>query len=95
MRAVYAELPEMERITNLPRVHVEADYHAELGFEDEVLCTARVDMVGKTSIGYGYELRRPEGELAVSGRIVVVAVGDDGRPRDIPEPLRAALQRDG
>lgn len=90
MREVYAEVPGEVRL-NLPRVHVEADYKAALTFEDEIDCSVRVESVGRSSITYRYEVRRPDGVEAVRGKIVAVAIGDDGRPHDIPSGLREAL----
>ncbi len=90
MREVYAGVPEAERL-NLPRVHVEADYKEALLFEDEIDCSVRVDAVGRSSITYGYEVHRLDGALAVSGKIIAVAIGKDGRPEEIPDSLRAAL----
>jgi YbgC/YbaW family acyl-CoA thioester hydrolase len=61
-----------ERGFGLPRVHVECDYRARLGYPDEFECTARVAKVGRSSVTYGWSMPLPDGirtvlEAAVSG----------------------------
>lgn len=91
MRTVYEGLGDEPRL-NLPRVHVEADYKAELRFEDEVDCIAQVASVGRSSITYEYRVRRLDGVDAVLGKIVAVAIGENGRPTEISTRLRGALE---
>lgn len=91
MREVYAELGNEPRM-NLPRVHVEADYKAELRFDDEVDCSVRVASVGRSSVTYEYRVLRLDGVEAVLGKIVAVAVGEDGRPTAISARCRTALE---
>jgi acyl-CoA thioester hydrolase len=93
MREVYAEIGGEPR-GNLPRVHVEADFREALGFDEEIDCRATVLKIGRTSITYGYEIRRPDGPLCITGRIVAVAIGPDERPTPLSEALCAALRRD-
>ena len=89
MREVYARSGEPR--LNLPRVHVEADYKAELRFEDEIDCTVHVEAVGRSSITYRYRVVRLDGVEAVAGKIVAVAIGEDARPTEIPAAMRGAL----
>ena len=91
MREIYAELGDEARM-NLPRVHVEADYRGELRFEDEIDCSVEVTSVGRSSISYAYSVRRLDGAEAVSGKIVVVSIGENGRPVEINGRCRAALE---
>lgn len=93
MRKLFEGPSPTERGFHLPRVHVEADYKAPLRFPDEFECEARVSAFGRSSVTYGYEVRRPAGELCVIGRIVAVAVGDDGKTIPLPEGFRAGLAR--
>ena len=90
MRRVFSE-PLAERGFSMPRVHVEADYEAMLGYPDEFDCTVRVTALGRSSVSYGYEITRTDGVRAVRGRIVAVAVGPDGRPGPLPERWRERL----
>lgn len=77
----------------LPRVHIEADYKLGLRFQDEIVCSARVAHVGNTSASYTYEIRNLAGELAVAGKIVVVAIDGTGRAVPLPPVLRGALEK--
>jgi YbgC/YbaW family acyl-CoA thioester hydrolase len=95
----YFEVPEHalmrelfgDRGFSLPRVHVEADYQAALRYPDEFDCTARIAGVGRTSIRWEYEIVRTDGVRAIAGRIVAVAVGEDGQPMVVPDALREKL----
>ena len=79
----------------LPRVHVEADYEAVLSWEDEIDCTVRVASVGRTSITYYYEITRVEDQaLAVKGKIVAVAINDEGKSIPLSRSIRTALSQD-
>jgi acyl-CoA thioesterase FadM len=92
-RILPGRIPGRPGAVSLPRVHVECDYRALLGYPDEFECTARVARVGRSSVTYGFRARRPGGgELLLEGRIVAVAVGADGRSTPLPQELRAALE---
>jgi YbgC/YbaW family acyl-CoA thioester hydrolase len=90
MRKVFDAAP-VERTFLLPRVRVEADYKAALRYPDEFDCAARVVAVGRSSVTFGYEVRRADGVLAIVGRIVAVAIDASGRPMPLPTPVRDAL----
>jgi len=94
MRRIFPQrIPGQQGAVSLPRVHVECDYRALLGYPDEFECTARVARVGRSSVTYAFQANRPGGgELLLEGRIVAVAVGADGRSVPLPDPLRAALE---
>lgn len=81
-----------ERGFLLPRVHVEADYKAALRYPDEFECEARVEAVGRSSVTFGYEMRRSDGVSCVVGRIVAVAIDASGRSIPLPEPIRRILE---
>jgi len=78
---------------SLPRVHVEADYKLALRYPDEFTCSARVAKIGTSSAEYAYEIRDLRGELAIKGRIVVVATDQAGSKTPLPAVFRAALER--
>lgn len=80
-----------ERAFLLPRVHVEADYRAPLRYPDEFDCSARADRVGNGSVTFAYEVRRTDGVVCITGRIVAAAVDPGGRPIPLPDDLRDAL----
>jgi len=92
MRKLFAGVAgTAERSFMLPRVHVEADYKAPLRYPDEFDCTARVAALGRSSVTYGYEIRRLDAVVAIVGRIVAVAIDLAGRAIPLPDQLRAAL----
>ena len=73
-----------------PRKHAEADFHRVLRFEDEIDVRITPERLGQTSITWRFEITR-DGEFCVEGRMVVVHVGDDGRPTPLTAREREAL----
>jgi YbgC/YbaW family acyl-CoA thioester hydrolase len=88
--ALYRKLGLTDYVPRLPRRHVEAEFHRVLVFDDEIDVTLTVARVGRTSIGYEWQITR-DGELAVDGRHTVVYVDEDGRAQPLADALRAAL----
>ena len=74
-----------------PRRAVEAEYLAVLRFEDEFEVELAPEKVGTSSITYGWEIRRPDGEVCIPGRHTAVNVGADGRPAPLTPKVRSAL----
>ena len=74
-----------------PRRAVEAEYLAVLRFEDEFEVELAPEKVGTSSITYGWEIRRPDGEVCIRGRHTAVNVGPDGRPAPLTPKVRSAL----
>lgn len=70
-----------------PRVDVHATYHAPLRFDDEFELALGVDRVGRTSIGYIWEIYA-HGGIAIEGRHLAVHVGDAQRLTELPYDLR-------
>jgi acyl-CoA thioester hydrolase len=75
---------------DLPRRAVEAEYLHVLRFEDEIEVELRPERVGRTSVTYGWEIRR-DGEVCVRGRHTAVHVDEAGEPAPLPEKMRRAL----
>ena len=73
--------------------HVDLDYHAEVRKDHgEVQVVVRVDRVGTSSLHLEHEVRLPDGNLAASGRTVLVAWDPAARAkRALTEPELAAL----
>jgi acyl-CoA thioester hydrolase len=58
----------------LVTAHLELDFRRELRYDDrEVVARGSLVHVGKSSLTLGISLVRPDGEVAVDGRMVVVA----------------------
>jgi acyl-CoA thioesterase FadM len=76
---------------NYPRRAVEAEYLAVLRFDDEFEVELGVERVGTSSITYGWEIRRPDGEVCIRGRHTAVHVDADGRPSPLGPQIRSAL----
>jgi acyl-CoA thioesterase FadM len=74
-----------------PRRAVEAEYLAVLRFEDEFEVELAPQRVGTSSITYGWEIRRLDGEVCIRGRHTAVNVGADGRPAPLSPKVRDAL----
>ncbi|MGH3236173.1 MAG: acyl-CoA thioesterase [Streptosporangiaceae bacterium] len=73
-----------------PRVDVQATYRAPLRFDDEFEVALGVDKVGRTSVGYTWEIRTQD-EVAIKGCHRVVYVGRGERPEPLPAELRGQL----
>lgn len=90
-----AELARRLGLTELlfgatPRRTVTAEFHRPVFFDDEVTILFEVETIGRTSATYRISLS-VDGELAASGSMTVVLVGEDGRPRPWPDDARALL----
>ena len=76
-------------------VRVEIDYHRECFHEQLLRVTTVVEEFRKASMIIRQQIRRvddgPGAEPAVTARIVLVWVGEGGRPMRVPDEARAAL----
>ena len=102
--AVYATYIEDARVNYLEDV-VEPDRSAygfvvanlQLSFErpvtlgERVVVTLETTSIGRTSVSQEYELHA-DGELVATGETTIVTVDpDEGRPRPVPDEVRAAV----
>jgi acyl-CoA thioester hydrolase len=91
----YADLEHRDGIF-FPVVEVNVNYHLSARYDDELVVCTRLDHVGGASVRFDYRLLRPaaaaDGPWLASGYTVHAAVGADGRPRRMPEALRARLR---
>jgi len=75
-------------IAGFPRADVRAQYLDALEAGDEILVTAWVEKVGRTSVTFGFEGSRESGTACLTGSIVAVAIDGEGRPTPLTTTLR-------
>ena len=75
---------------DFPRVHVECRFHRILALDAPFRLRLTVGKLGHTSIRYDYQVFDADDELALAGTMTVVVLWQ-GKPVEIPPPLRAAL----
>lgn len=78
----------------LPRVHMSLDMTEPLRFNDEVDVELRVEEVGRTSVAYGFEVRR-DGRAVAAGRMVAVLLRASGEKEEWREDHRRILETAG
>ena len=76
---------------DFPRVHLECKFLRVLALDDPFSLRLAVGKLGRTSIRYDYQVVKGDGELAIEGTMTIVVV-QNGKPAEIPESLRAALE---
>ena len=81
----------MDNWGDYPRRAVEAEYLAVLRFDDEFEVELGAERVSTSSVTYGWEIRRPDGEVCIRGRHTVVHVDADGRPSPLGPQIRSLL----
>lgn len=78
----------------LPRVHMSLDMTEPLRFNDEVEVELRVEELGRTSLTYGFEVRK-EGRAVATGRMVAVLLRASGETEEWREDHRRILETAG
>ena len=84
---------EGEKIT-FPRVSAACDYLRPARFEDELTVEVRVERIGRTSIRYGFAVRRGEDEIArghITAVLCRVREGHELEPFAFPDELRRRI----
>ena len=81
-----------EQSFGLPRISVNATFHAPLHVDDEIAVHIHPERLGNTSITFALKIFRDE-LLCVSGAVSVVFTGDQGQPVPIPQSIRTALTK--
>ena len=75
--------------------HMSLDYRRPARYDDEIVVKCRVTGTGRAKLEHAYEVWRNVGangvggELVAEARTVLACVGQDGRPRPLPDWLRA------
>jgi YbgC/YbaW family acyl-CoA thioester hydrolase len=91
-RKVGIPLPAGGQTFGLPRVAVNATFHAPLRVDEEIAVHIRPERLGNTSITFALEVFR-DATLCISGAVSVVCTGDRGQPISIPNSIREALTK--
>ena len=76
---------------DFPRVHIECRFRRMLALDAPFRLQLAVGKLGRTSIRYDYQVFDADDELAIEGTMTVVMLAQ-GKPVEIPESLRAALE---
>ena len=90
LRSVGWPVAVSESLYDFPRVHLECRFRRMILHDATFrlrLCAGRL---GRTSIRYDFQVFDAEGQIATEGTMTVVVVRN-GKPTEIPPPLRSAL----
>ncbi len=90
---LYRTIGHPQLMTLVPRVAYQAEYLDRLFYQDAITVILRVTAVGRTSLTYGFEVRRAADDVvAARGTYTVVHVGEpQGRGAPWPDDMRASL----
>jgi 4-hydroxybenzoyl-CoA thioesterase len=89
------------RKLGFPAVRSEADFERPSRFGETIAIGMRVTKLGRSSIGFGYVITGPQGEVRVRGASVCVCMDLDpsspghGRGVELPGDLRARIEAFG
>jgi acyl-CoA thioester hydrolase len=76
----------------LPRVQFHLDCRNAARLDELLDVEIWVSRIGRSSIRFEFALKKPDGQLAADGYLVVVAIGrTDGKSIEVPKPLLQAL----
>lgn len=72
---------------------VEIDYRREARFGDEIVISTRPERIGNSSITLRHRIERENDPraLVAEARVVLVWLGEDGRPAPVPDEVRETL----
>ncbi|MDN5873876.1 MAG: acyl-CoA thioesterase, partial [Sinobacteraceae bacterium] len=82
----------LERGGDLFICHSHCDYHGSARFDEDVDVHTRIARLGRSSVGFDFQLRCEE-ELLTSGEIIYVFADPEARrSRALPHVFRAAVR---
>ena len=87
----YTSVPETFGV-HVVVVRTDLSYKAQVRLGDRLSVTTRLARIGRTSFAFAQEIAFPDGRLAASGEVTMVAVGPDGAAAPVPAGLRSLLQ---
>ncbi|MFQ5689742.1 MAG: acyl-CoA thioesterase [Gemmatimonadota bacterium] len=73
---------------------IEIDYRREVRHGDDIRLRTEVERVGRTSLTLHHRFERIDDEvpLVAEARVVIVWIGQDGRPAPVPDEVRERLR---
>jgi len=78
---------------DFPRVQVECRFMHVIALDDPFRLRLTVGKLGRTSYRYDFQVFNGDEELAIEGTMTVVVL-QHGKPTEIPDTLRGALESD-
>lgn len=90
LRGIEWPLDVRRRTYDFPRVHLECRFRRIIMLDAPFRLHFTVGKLGRTSIRYDYQVFDADEELAIEGTMTVVVM-QDGKPTEIPQALRDAL----
>ncbi len=76
----------------LPRVQFHLDCRNPARLDELLDVEIWVSRIGRSSIRFEFAMKKPDGQLAAEGYLVVVAISRaDGKSVEVPKPLTEAL----
>ncbi len=79
----------------LPVIEAHCEYRQPARYDDELEIRTEGTLVSPVRVEFSYEVvRASDGARLVSGRTVHAGVDKDGRPRRLPDRVRALFDRD-
>ncbi len=69
---------------------LEVRFSHPIRYDDEIEVLTRLERATRVKALHAYEIRR-DGLVTTTARTTVACVGRDGRPREMPPPLRRAM----
>jgi acyl-CoA thioester hydrolase len=76
----------------LPVIEAHCEYKRSAQYEDLLIVDVEVSELRMASLRFSYRITRGEAVLA-EGYTRHAVIGTDGKPKRLPEPLRAAIPR--
>jgi acyl-CoA thioester hydrolase len=71
-------------------------YLAPARYDDEILVRTTMDRLNRRVVAFSYAiLNAGSGALLAEGKTLHVVIGKNGRPRSLPDPYYAALEKMG
>lgn len=77
----------------LPRVQFHLDYHSPVRLDELLDVEIQVARIGRSSMRFELAMKKPDGQLAAEGYLVIVAISrTDGNSVEVPKLLVKALE---